>query len=582
MPSKTPQFDTALDAYFDSLRLDKNGGLEKTCRFSSKKFTVRPEDIEFYKSMKVPLPTLEPEERRRRRLASHNSYTLFKTISAYSKKKIVSLYPSTTPFKIYEHQVWYSDKWDPMIYGRPYDPARPFMEQFHELRLEVPRPNLFSSPSNTGSEYTNSSKNLKNCYFTFDQNGGEDLYYHECCSEDKNCIDCWALDNSDTCYSSRLSDHLFRCFFCEYSEHCMDSYFLFDCRNSSNCFMSFGLRNKQYHVRNQYIGKEAYEKFMRTMNIGSWKELEKFRKEFNELKVKAPRKPANNWKSVASFGDYIENSKNIYFGFYVADSENLAYSEGTVSAKECFDIFGGIGNERCYELMTVWDGDNYECIGSAHIENCEEVEYSELLRNSTACFGCVGLQSKSYCILNVQYTPREYWRIVDDIRVSMLAEGEYGEYFAPKYHAFPLRASYIPYYGGYDDYDNAKKYGYDTRPLETAVEDVSGDIIDSKDLPDDVKDVKDDILKKIIYDAKNKKHFRILKQELQFHRKHEVALPREHPSVRMTKWRDGFNLVVRFYKRKCAKCGKEIETTYAPDRPEKNIWCDACYLKEIG
>ena len=184
--------------------------------------------------------------------------------------------------------------------------------------------------------------------------------------------------------------------------------------------------------------------------------------------------------------------------------------------------------------------------------------------------------------MNAQYTPEEYWRIVDDIRTKMLSDGDYGEYFAPKYHAFPYRASYIPYYGGYGDYDNAKKYGYDTRPLETAVEDVSGDIVNASDFPDDIKDVKDEILKKIVYDAKNKKHFRILKQELQFHRKHEVALPREHPSVRMTKWRDGFNLVVRFYKRSCAKCGKEIETTYAPDRPEKNIWCEECYLKFIG
>ena len=165
MASKTPQFDTALDTYFDSLRLDKNGGLEKTCRFSSKKFYVRPEDIEFYKSMKVPLPTLEPEERRRRRLASQNSYTLFKTVSAYSKKKIVSLYPSTTPFKIYEHQVWYSDKWDPMVYGRPYDPARPFMEQFHELRLEVPRANPFFKPVEHGERIYEQLKKFEELLF---------------------------------------------------------------------------------------------------------------------------------------------------------------------------------------------------------------------------------------------------------------------------------------------------------------------------------------------------------------------------------------------------------------------------------
>ena len=581
MPSQTPQFDKALDEYFNSLRADKNGGLWKICRFSSRRFYVRPEDIKFYKSMKVPLPTLEPEERRRRRLASHNSYTLFKAISAYSKKKIISLYPSTTPFNIYEHQVWYSDKWDPMSYGRPYDSTRPFIGQFHELRLQVPRPNLFSSPLNVNSEYTNNSKDLKNCYFTFDQNKGEDLYYHDCCSEDKNCIDCFSLDQSDTCYGSRMSDHLFRCFFCEYSKQCMNSYFLYDCHNSSYCFMSSNLRNKQYYVRNQYIGKEAYEKFMRGVYTGSWKELEKFKKEFNALKIAAPRKPSNNLKAVASFGDYIINSKNAYFGFYILESENVAYSEGLSDSRECYDVLGGVGSERCYELVNNWEEDNYESLCSAHIDNSEEVEYSELLRNCRACFGCVGLENKSYCILNIQYTPKEYWRIVDEIRTKMLFEAEYGEYFAPQYHAFPYRASYIPYYEGYGDYEEAKKYGYDTRPLETVSEEIIGDVIDTKDLPDDIKDVKDDILKKIIYDSKNKKHFRIVKQELQFYRKHEVPLPREHPGIRMMKWRDDLNLIIRYYKRKCAHCGEEIETTYSPDRPEKNIWCEKCYLSEI-
>lgn len=582
MPSHTPQFDKALDEYFASLRLDKNGGLQKTCRFSSKPFYVRREDVEFYKSMKVPLPTLEPEERRRRRLASHNSYTLFKGTSAHSKKKIVSLYPSTTPFKVYEHQVWYSNKWNPLDYGRPYDPTRPFMEQFHELRLQVPRPNLFSSPSNVNSEYTNSSQSLKNSYFAFDQNGGEDLYYHDCCTADKNCIDCFSLDNCDTCYGSRMSDHLFRCFFCEYSKECLDSFFLFDCRNSSYCFMSSGLRNKQYCVRNEYIGKEAYEKFMRGVNMGSHKEVEKYKKEFQALKLAAPRRPSNNVKTDQSFGDFISNSNNVYFGYYISDSENIAYSEGLASTNDSYDLLGGMENERCYELVNSWEAKNYECVCSTHIDQCEEVEYSELMRNCQACFGSVGLENKSYCILNVQYTPREYWKIVDEIRTRMLSETDYGEYFAPKYHAFPYRASYIPYYGGYSDYDKAKQYGYDTRPLETVAEEITGEVIDTKELPDDIKEVKDDITKKVVYDSKNKKHFRILKQELQFYKKHELPLPREHPSIRMTKWRDELNLVVRFYKRKCAHCGKDIETTYAPDRPEKNVWCEACYLKNIG
>src|SRR3989338_8861040 len=148
MQSKTPKFYKALDGYFAGLKLDENGGEWRTCRFSGEKFYVRPEDIEFYKRMRVPLPTLEPEERGRRRCAAHNSYTLFKKTSAYTGENIVSLYPPSSPFKVYEHQVWYSDAWDPLVYAQEYDSSQNFFSQFRTLQLAVPKPSLISDPSN--------------------------------------------------------------------------------------------------------------------------------------------------------------------------------------------------------------------------------------------------------------------------------------------------------------------------------------------------------------------------------------------------------------------------------------------------
>ena len=34
-------------------------------------------------------------------------------------------------------------------------------------------------------------------------------------------------------------------------------------------------------------------------------------------------------------------------------------------------------------------------------------------------------------------------------------------------------------------------------------------------------------------------------------------------------------------KLKCAKCGKEIKTSYAPDRPE-TVYCKQCYNNEVA
>src|SRR3989304_5871716 len=96
MQSKTPNFDRALDGYFSKLELDKKGGQWRVCRFSGEKFYVRPEDIKFYKKMRVPLPTMSPNERLRLLLSSWNSYFLFNSTSAFSGKKIVTQFPPNT------------------------------------------------------------------------------------------------------------------------------------------------------------------------------------------------------------------------------------------------------------------------------------------------------------------------------------------------------------------------------------------------------------------------------------------------------------------------------------------------------
>lgn len=583
MTTKTPQFDAALDEYFTNLKLDEKGGQWRTCRFSDEKFYVRPEDVEFCRKIRVPLPTLSPLERRRKRIASYNAYKLFKTTSAYSGKKIVSNYPPLSPFKIYEYKIWLSDVLDPMQYQRLYDPTQPFWGQFRQLQLAIPRPALFSDPTNVNSDYTNFSKNLKNCYLTFDQSGGEDLYYHQCCLNDKNCIECWAIDNSDTCYESKISDNLFKCFWCEECKNSTESYFLWDCRNCDYCFMSSCLRNKKYYFRNEYIGREEYERRISMINFGDFETIRKLKKEFWEMKMATPRKPNWNEKSVNVFGDYIRESRNIYFGLWVFGSENLSYSEGLVASRDSYDVLGGANNELCYELANAWAENDYGCKFSMEIDNCRGVEYCDLCTGCSNCFGCIGLTNKSFCIFNKQYEEEEYWLTLDQIKASMLDRGEYGEFFPPELLPVPYRTSAVVYFYGFEDFDNAQKYGYDVSLVEeNSEETAAGQIVKSEDLPGDIKDVGDDIPNKIIFDTKNNKKFRIIKQELNFYRKYNIPLPREHPDSRVSSTRKQFGLVVNFYDRPCAKCGKTMQTSYAPERPEKNIWCEPCYLSEIG
>ncbi len=53
------------------------------------------------------------------------------------------------------------------------------------------------------------------------------------------------------------------------------------------------------------------------------------------------------------------------------------------------------------------------------------------------CIGCIGLENKTYCILNKQYTKEEWEILAEKIFASMEADGTLGE---------PLPASINPFY----------------------------------------------------------------------------------------------------------------------------------------
>ena len=58
-----------------------------------------------------------------------------------------------------------------------------------------------------------------------------------------------------------------------------------------------------------------------------------------------------------------------------------------------------------------------------------------------------------------------------------------------------------------------------------------------------------------------------------------LPIPHLHPDERH-KDRMALRNPRKLWKRTCDKCVKEIETSYAPDRPEK-VYCEECYLKEL-
>jgi hypothetical protein len=103
-------------------------------------------------------------------------------------------------------------------------------------------------------------------------------------------------------------------------------------------------------------------------------------------------------------------------------------------------------------------------------------------------------------------------------------------------------------------------------------------VIPANMLPNNIADIPNDILNWAIECEVTKKPFKIIAQELDFYRKHDLSIPKRSPDQRhidRIKKRNPKKLFSSF----CDKCKSAIKTTYSPDNPEI-IYCDKCYLKE--
>ena len=256
-------------------------------------------------------------------------------------------------------------------------------------------------------------------------------------------------------------------------------------------------------------------------------------------------------------------SQRLSCGVEVRDS----YDSTAIGAELCYMASGATG---CYGVLF-----------SNMMAECRDSEYSDYCGNCRNVFGCVALLNKSFCVFNKQYSEDEYWKLVDEIKTNMIKSGEYGEFFPPHLSPFPYQASVMASYKGYDDFDNAKKYGYRFEEIPEENLEINVKVLETDNVPDDINNTDDTILNELIFDKKNNKLFRYTKIELDFRRKFGLPLPREHFTARLKKKREKFGSIdLKFYERTCPVCKSKFETAYSPEDP-RIVYCESCYLKEI-
>lgn len=566
--------------------------MQKDCKQCGKPFEVTENDLKFYDKISpvfngnkygIPAPTLCIDCKWQRKMVWRNFYKFYNKKSDLSGKPLISVYSSDKPLKVYTNEEWWSDRWNPLDYGRDFDFNRPFFEQFKELHDAVPKQGTNVSQSEN-CEYTNATYSSKDCYLVAGCIQNENCYFSHILWYSKNCFEMLYSYHCEQCYECIDCDS---CYGLRYSRECIgcsNSYYLIDCRSCDSCFGCVGLTNKKFYIFNKPYTQEEYNKLL--PELLDPKNAQRNAELFQKLYEERPKRAIFQKNAENVNGNRIFNSRNLEYCFDMINSEDSKYCFTAGKFKDCYDcIHNGGGLEIGYETFASV-GYNLLFTRDSFGPPSSFLLYCSDCMSVSNCFGCVGLHSKEqYCVLNKKYTKEQYEILVSRIIEHMQKTGEWGEYFPVTLSPFGYNETTANEFYPLTK-QQALAYGTKWRD-EDAVSLYQGPKID---LPDDILKVSDEITKTIL-ECKNCRHnYKIIPQELSFYRKMNIALPKNCFDCRHRS-RLAKRNPRKLWERQCAKCAVAVKTSYAPERPAtatagsrsdgKKVYCEGCYLKEV-
>ena len=561
----------------------------KVCQNCKLQFEIAADDFDFYRKIGVLAPTFCADCRNQYRLATRNVKSLYKRPCDKCGTSVISRFSTHNSAKMYCSSCWWSDDWDPTIYGKDYDFSRSFFEQFHELLFTVPHAAILNS-NMIESEYSNMESDDKGCYLTFGGHWNEYCAFSEYSIHGKEVYDSYWVFNGERCYECV---HIEKCHTVLYSQECIDcmnTFFSYNCRGCNEVIGCAGLRQKSYCIFNKQYTKEEYIAEKAKMNFGSRSFVADMKQKARTIWEQTPRQYRSAVQVVNSTGNDIFNSKNAQNvwqvdgvenvkNFYIAAWSKDSYDETSVAGSELgYQNASGGGFYNCKAIVFSFAGDFKN---KKHTLNSE---YGYTIINSNDCFGCVGLRKKQYCILNKQYTKEEYEALLPTIKQHMCdmpfissrsgCVFTYGDFFPPEHSLFAYNETVA------NDFYHIEKTDAERKGFIWRDEAASEYTFTDYSVPENIIDVQDDILQAVLKCEHSGKAYKITPQELQFYRTMHIPIPTTAPLQRI-KERVVELSPFKLYHRSCMNnCGNDFDTPYSPSRPEV-IYCESCYQKSI-
>jgi len=572
--SHTPNYDAKIKTILDEL---KPG--ERVCALTGEKWVMDEEEISWFKRFNVSPSPYSRKVRMWHNAAFYSGYQWWWNKHCYTNEPVLTYVHPASGIKVLPDKEWFAKDFSEI--NLVYSSDRTFFEMFRELQLGIPV-NATRNTKEPENSIASTSLGDTNSFFVAGCRSKDCLYCMDCLDAE-NSVDSSAGNNLSECFSISHSSRLSRCQFIFESFDCMNCGFLFDCRNCEFCFGATNKRNKKYLLFNKQLTKENWEAEMAKINLGSYQQLEETKKKFIDLIENEAIWPNSFGDQTQNCtGDYLNKCSNCVMSFYGNNAHDNYY---------CYGIYDASGNA----FSTVIPGDNnYQtgvgsgssnCKFSISTMRCDDLEYSLNCYDCEHCFGCVGLRHKKCHIFNQPYSEEEYWQKVDELKCKMLERGEYGRPIPMNFSFsyFPESGPVI-YFGA--EISDWEKLGM--KKFEASAEGAYGEsrmagkeIVSVDQLPDDIKDLNpDEWLSRPIADPVTGRPYSLLKPEIEFYKKYNLAAPRKHFTSRIIDLMMLMNTGWLETKR-CQKCQKEVTVAINRTFRNKRAFCHDCYLKYL-
>lgn len=520
----------------------------------TEKPTYSPEYLQLHKKFAVPLHYLTPEQTRFFHYAFRNEINVFFRKCDLTEESIISQFPPESPFKVYRHNLWWTKDFD--IAEADYNPTEPFFKQFKKLQLQVPRMSVACDSTMINCPFVNCANHCKDCHMIFASGNNEQCFYcinterskstmnasiaHECtlCHEITSCRNCYNVDYSAYCID------------------CSDSRFLYDCRRCRNCFLCVGFVGKEYCLLNKQYTKQEYTEQLKKYNPLTNELAEQLYDQLEKARLNYIHKYANIVGSENCTGNDISFSKNCLNSYIIEYSKDCINSSSLRRCKDCldFDLWGDPG-ELCYNSMSCGYDVYYLKMCFDCWNNCRFLTYCDSCPGCENCFGCVGIKYKKYCVLNKQYSEKEYNNLVTKIVEDMKKNSEWGQFFPPYCSPHTLNNSMTNEYFEINE-KLAAKLGFEWMDKSIERKYDKNLVYKSSMISSEVEE--NEIKGKILICSKTGLPYNIQSKELALLKRKNLPLPNKHWRVRFMERDEKFIFPWKLQNRKTEDTKKEV------------------------